>query len=285
MMPPRNDIKVLMYHRITDDRRIAASAKDWCVGSSAFRRHLELLDWLGFTAITFNDYRLHLAGELNLPKKPVILSFDDGYEDTFEIAFPLLEEFGMKGVVFVLGDRTIASNAWDLPEGLANIRLMSDKQILEMHSAGHEIGSHSMSHPRLTQLPRSSAWDEISRSRILLEMLLNAPIKSFAYPYGLVNQTLKNMVADAGYSLACSTYTGPGKFGVDLFELRRMSVTGSVRSFGFCIRMLTPYTRYEWLKRKVKQLLVSPFRAVRNHEPAPDPGLDRPIDIAPKELS
>jgi peptidoglycan/xylan/chitin deacetylase (PgdA/CDA1 family) len=285
MTPARNDIKVLMYHRVTDDPCIAPLAMDWCVRTSAFRKQLELLDRLGFTSITFNDYRLHLAGELNLPKKPVILSFDDGYEDTFEIAFPLMEEFGMKGVVFVLGDRTISHNMWDLPDGLAKIRLMSDKQILEMHTAGHEIGSHSMSHARLTQLPRSSAWDEISRSRMLLEMLLNAPIKTFAYPYGLVNQTLKNMVADAGYSLACSTYTGPGKFGVDPFELRRMTVTGSVNSIGFSFRMLTPYTRYEWLKRKVKNLLVSPLRAGRTPVPAPDAGVDRPVDIAPKELS
>jgi peptidoglycan/xylan/chitin deacetylase (PgdA/CDA1 family) len=282
-MVPKNDIKVLMYHRITDDQRIGDGAEDWCVRSAEFRRQLELLDWLGFTAITFNDYRLHLAGELNLPKRPVILTFDDGYEDTFETAFPLLEEFGMKAVVFVLGDRTIARNAWDELEGLVNTPLMTDKQILELHSAGHEIGSHSMSHARLPLLPRSSAWDEISRSRILLEMLLNAPIKTFAYPFGLVNQTLKSMVADAGYSLACSTYTGPGKFGVDPFELRRMTVTGSLRSFGFCFRMLTPYTRYRWLKRKVRHLLMSPLSAARTHEPVPDPGVDRTVDIAPKK--
>ncbi len=286
LMAARNGIKVLMYHRITDHVVVTNGARDFCVRAKSFRRQLELLEWLGFTPITFNDYRLVLDGELNLPKKPVILTFDDGYVDTFEIAFPLLEEFGMKGVVFALGDRSISHNVWDAHDGLANTRLMTDQQILEMHAAGHEIGSHSMSHPKLTLLPREKAWEEISRSRMLLEMLLNAPVRSFSYPYGLVNEMLKNMVADAGYSLACGVYTGPARFGLDPFELRRIAVPGSLNSVGFGVRMLAPYSRYQWLRRKAKDVLMSPstFGQSRGHAISL-PEINKTNDIALKDLS
>ena len=95
-------VKVLMYHRVVEDKAI--SDAHWsCVYVEDFRRQLELLDRWGFTAITFEDYRLFQSGELNLPKKPVILTFDDGYLDTYTVVFPVLQEYGVKAVVFVLG--------------------------------------------------------------------------------------------------------------------------------------------------------------------------------------
>src|SRR3990172_10485191 len=92
-------IKILMYHRIVDDKE--ANSKHWtCIHVREFRRQLESLERWGFTAITFDDYRLYLQGELNLPRKPVVLTFDDAYLDTYENAFPLLQEYGMRAVIF-----------------------------------------------------------------------------------------------------------------------------------------------------------------------------------------
>src|ERR1043165_973668 len=87
-------IKVLMYHRITDSVELARS--NWtCVHVDDFRRQLMLLNKWGFSAITFEDYRLFCKGEIALPKRPVIITFDDGYLDTSALAFPILQEFGM----------------------------------------------------------------------------------------------------------------------------------------------------------------------------------------------
>src|ERR1051325_2195833 len=100
------NIKVFMYHRIVDDARLSDS--QWtCLHIKDFRKHLELIDRWGFTTVTFNDYRLFLMGELNLPKKPIILTFDDGYLETYRLAYPALQEFGMKAVVFVIADQSI----------------------------------------------------------------------------------------------------------------------------------------------------------------------------------
>jgi peptidoglycan/xylan/chitin deacetylase (PgdA/CDA1 family) len=243
-------VKVLIYHRVVDDEALSL-AHPWCIHARDYRRHLELLDEWGYTGITFEDYRLFLQGELNLPKKPVIITFDDGYLDTYQIAYPLLQEYGMKAVVFVLGDRSITSNAFDARrQGFLPAGLMDGYHILELHESGFEIGAHSMTHAVLTKLPGEKAWEEISNARIALEILLNSPVRSFAYPYGIVNQTVKEMVARAGYDIACGVFSGPATFGLDAYDIRRIPVLNSTRSFGFTLRMLMPFQHLEWLRWK-----------------------------------
>jgi peptidoglycan/xylan/chitin deacetylase (PgdA/CDA1 family) len=249
-------IKVLMYHRIVESESLSHSYPDLCTHVSEFRSHLTWLEKWGFTPITFEDYHLCKTGELWLPKKPVILTFDDGYVDTFNNAFPLLREFGMKAVLFVMGNRLLRTNAWDQPAGLPLAELISDQQILELHTAGFEIGSHSMNHVRLSDIPRDQAWEEISRSRMVLEILLNAPVRSFAFPYGQVDEATKRMVYDAGYAVGCATYSGPPAFCTDPFEIRRLIVPGFTNMFQFGITMLTPYEYYRWLVWKVKTFMM-----------------------------
>ena len=250
-------IKILMYHRIVDDAALSHRFPQICVHVREFRRHLTLLERWGYTAVTFVDYQLFMEGELNLPKKPVILTFDDGYADAFAHAVPLLQEFGLRAVFFVLADPKIRTNIWDEKDGLPSTPLMNEKQILELHEAGFEIGSHSLSHATLTSASREQAWDEISRSRMLLEILLNASVKSFAFPYGLANLTTRKMVKDAGYTIGCATYAGQPRFGTDQFDLHRILVPGSSDTVGFAVRVLAPFEYYTWLRQKTKLLLFA----------------------------
>jgi peptidoglycan/xylan/chitin deacetylase (PgdA/CDA1 family) len=244
-----NSIRVLMYHRVIEDRDICA--KYWtCVHVDDFRRQLEFLDRWGFTAITFEDYRLYQQGKLNLPRRPLIITFDDGYADTELYAYPVMREFGMKGVVFILGDRSINTNYWDRPHGLPTAPLMEADQVIKLHNAGFEIGAHSMSHPKLTLMSDELAWDEIHQSKIQIETLLNSPIRCFSYPYGLVNESIKQMVSAAGYSVACSVFSGPATFAVEHFEIRRIAILNRTSPIGFAARMLTPFHRYEWVRWK-----------------------------------
>src|SRR5512137_113288 len=113
-------IRVLLYHHISVAKS-THKTPGMMVQADSFRRHLELLDRWGYTAITFDDVRLHLAGELNLPNRPVIITFDGGYADVYDTAFPLLQEYGMKAVVFVIGDQLIRENIWDKNSGLPSL--------------------------------------------------------------------------------------------------------------------------------------------------------------------
>ncbi len=249
-------IKILAYHRIVKDDIVHPQYRAFATNVDVFRNHLRMLDRNGFTTITLLDYHLFLKGELNLPKKPIIITFDDGYEDTHRVAFPVLREYSMKAVVFVVADPKIRFNYWDKCEGHPPAQLMTHEQILDLHAAGFEIGSHSLTHPRLTEIGRDEAWDEISRSRICLEILLNAPVHSFAYPYGLLNGELKELVCQAGYAFGCGIYTGPARFGADPYNFRRIEPTSGSGSFPFWARISLPYEKVAWTRWQLKRLLT-----------------------------
>jgi peptidoglycan/xylan/chitin deacetylase (PgdA/CDA1 family) len=247
-----SDLKVLMYHHIVNDRRVARD--HWsCVHVDRFRKHLEWLERCGFTTITLDDYRLAMNGSLTLPKKPIILTFDDGYHNVYRYAFPVLQEFGMKAVVFVLGDRNRKTNDWRYEEPVTP--LLEGRQILEMHLAGFEIGSHSLTHSKLTEVSPEETWNEIYYSRMILESLLNAPVRSFSYPYGLLNNPIKKMVADAGYLTGCGVYTGPPDFYTDQYDIRRITIYNRTGVMGMLLRTCTPYQHFDWIKMKTKQRL------------------------------
>ncbi|HEY6193299.1 MAG TPA: polysaccharide deacetylase family protein [Bacteroidota bacterium] len=268
-------IKVLMYHRIVEEKSLSEAY--WtCVHVREFQKQLELLDRWGFTPITFNDYSLFLQGELNLPRKPVILTFDDGYRDTYDVALPLLQEFGAKAVVFVLGYQGAATNFWDRSESLPEVALMDRRQIVELHQAGFEIGSHSLNHTKLTALTDYDAWQEISRSRILLEILLNSPVRSFSYPYGSLNPYVKEMVEHAGYDIACGVSTGPANFGEDPYEIRRITILNTTTTSGFALRLLTPFQYYGWARWKAGCVLYG-----RQHDNGAGPGKDATAETEP----
>jgi len=260
-LPVGRNIRVLLYHRILP---AGAAPGEGSKGVTAdrFREHLHLLDRWGFTPITFQDYQLITDGALTAPRKPIILTFDDGYEDTYSIAVPILQEFGMKAVMFVLGGSGVVRNAWDDGLGIPSAGLMSERNILELHALGFEIGSHSLTHPRLPLLDKGDAWNEISQSRIRLEIMLNAEVRTFAYPYGLVNDTLKAMVRAAGYRFACSAWTGPQHFTGDPFEIKRIEVSPDGGPGEFALKVMGPYTIYHALRQKAKT-------AVRRAAPAP----------------
>ncbi|MEW5798542.1 MAG: polysaccharide deacetylase family protein [Bacteroidota bacterium] len=270
------DIKILMFHRVVTNESLALK-HPFCLHVSEFRRHIEWLDQHGFVPITLEDYRLYYDGQLDLPRKPIILTFDDGYLDTYEVAFPVLSEFGMKGVVFVLGDRSVKNNTWDWKYNGSPAPLMENHHLLEMSEAGIEIGAHSMTHAKLTMLDERTAWNEISRSRILLEIVLNKPVLSFSYPYGFVNESVKRMVSDAGFTHACSVWSGPLLFGKDNFELRRIPVLNSSTTISLAVKLSAPFQYYSWLRSKFKNMIVT---GSGSHSGTPLPKTLEPVAAA-----
>jgi peptidoglycan/xylan/chitin deacetylase (PgdA/CDA1 family) len=245
--------RVLLYHRIVPGRGERSEAHK-AISEAQFREHLTLLDRWGYTPITFKDFDLISEGELPPPRRPIILTFDDGYKDTYEVAFPILQEFGMRAVIFGLGDRTISTNRWDESLPLPRAELIKPNQLLELHQAGFEIGSHTMTHPNLTLLPREQAWDEILLSRMRLEIILSASVDTFAYPYGLLTDDLKKLVREAGYKFACSVWSGPKSFAVDPYEISRIEVTRLTGLPEFALKVIGPYPTYHWLREKARSL-------------------------------
>ncbi len=250
-LPP---IKVLMYHRIVEDS-LLLHAYSWCVMQSQFRRQLLFLKRWGFTAINFEDLAGFRQGTRPLPRRPVILTFDDGYDGVFHHALPVMRESQARGTAFVLGDRTIRTNQWDEPAGFEGASLMDNEKILELRQSGFEIGSHSMSHPDLTRVKISRAWDEIVRSKDAIEELVGTPVISFAYPFGASSRDVEELVMKAGYLFGCGVYSGPPKFSLDDYNIRRIPVTKNTNIFDFAMKILTPYEYYQWLRWEAGEFL------------------------------
>lgn len=249
------NVKVLMYHRVTADDNCPQDYY-WSVTQSQLRKQLWLLQKWGYTCISFEDHSLSLKGKLTLPRKPVILTFDDGYSDVYQYALPVLREFGVRATVFAIGDRSIRTNSWDNPRKYSVVSLLDDDMLKGLHSAGIEIGSHSMTHADLTRMGRDTVMDEIAESKASLENLLKTQVITFAYPYGATTPEIEQLVQSAGYEYGCGSYSGPPAFSANLFNIRRTLITRRTDIAGFSFRLLGIYPHYRWMVWNLRKALT-----------------------------
>ncbi|MBA2451828.1 MAG: polysaccharide deacetylase family protein [Chloroflexia bacterium] len=181
------NLPVLMYHQLGEpESRYQISM--W--------RFAEQLDWLqvnGYTTITLTEAYNALLGFTALPDKPVVVTFDDGYTSHWDAA-AALDRRGMRGVFFIT---------------LGQPR-MADWQIKDISDRGHEIGSHTISHPDLTSLSAEQLAYELEASRSELRAITQHPIDFFAYPYGASNERVVVAVQAAGYRGAVAAWGGTG---------------------------------------------------------------------------
>jgi len=244
-------IKILMYHRVLPEKP-AKNTRWHYVTVTEFRRQLELIDKLGFTPITFADYQLSIEGKLTLPAKPIMITFDDGYVDTLEHAVPVLLEYHMRAVVFVMGNRSLKSAIWDQTGDSDYCPLMTDEQIRTVQQLGFEIGAHSLNHFELTRLTDFDTLVEVSNSKLAIERMLNTRIQTFSYPYGSVDERVKKVVADSGFRFACGVYSGSSYFSQTSMDFRRIAVNQHTSRLKFLMTLLLPYQHLEWLYNQVK---------------------------------
>ncbi|MFN1835770.1 polysaccharide deacetylase family protein [Balneola sp. MJW-20] len=248
------DIKVLMYHRILSENEY--DNKHWTgVHVNHFEEHLKVLELFGFTPITFTDLRFFLTKDLELPRKPVIITFDDGYKDYYDLAHPLLMQYGMRAVVFAIGDRKIRENIWDDENIIERAPLMTDEELISIFDDGVEIGAHSYSHKPLTKITPAELEAEIFECKDSLEELLETDIHTFCYPYGLDNEEVQSVVKKSGFTFGCSVYNGPLQFGDSLFCIHRVTIKNGMGALGFALRILTPYEYLELGGSKVKKMI------------------------------
>lgn len=240
-------IPILMYHRV-----VAAPPQSkhgiW-VTTKEFRSQLAALKRRGFTPITFADLEAVRVGEKRLEGKPLLLTFDDGYEDNYTHAFPLLKEFSFRAVVYLVTDKKRRTNFWDAEE--AQVPLLNEKQIREMVRAGIEFGSHTTTHPHLTKLSQEKITSEIAQSKRRTEELSGTPALSFAYPYGEFNEETKEAARQTGFTFAVVGDAGPFALWEDLLAIRRITMFPGTSSFNFWKKTQPWYTRYKaWKKLK-----------------------------------
>jgi peptidoglycan/xylan/chitin deacetylase (PgdA/CDA1 family) len=193
-------IPVLVYHSIRPHTKGESKAQDiYDVTPELLESELVYIRDHGYTTITFADVIANFDDNTSLPKKPVILSFDDGWRNQYEHAFPLLKKYGMKGTFFIFTNPLMHHNP----------RWVSWGEVREMDKAGMEIAGHTHTHPFLTKLTTDVELDkEIGASKKFIEEEIGHPITVFAYPFGEKNPQVEHAVKRAGYVLARTIVSG-----------------------------------------------------------------------------
>lgn len=243
-------IPVLMYHKVPD-KPIDTQHRIF-VTRSNFEKHLRFFKLRSLTSITFKEYLAFANGDKPLkefPRKPIILTFDDGYADNYRNMLPLAQKYGFKGVLFLLGDFSVTANFWDAGEDTETNRLMNFEQKMAFVEKGWEIGAHTLTHSDLTKLNHDQIMYEITESRVQLEQALQTKVISFAYPFGTCDDRVKNIVKEAGFEFGISTDSGGLTIEDDRFEVFRVNMFPEENLVQLYKKTSRWYRAYYWRKR------------------------------------
>jgi peptidoglycan/xylan/chitin deacetylase (PgdA/CDA1 family) len=224
-----------MYHQVGDFRRPASHKACFC-DTGRFRSQMRFLARTGFRVIGLDQALAGLFYGAPLPRRPVVLTFDDGTQDFHDHALPILRALGYPATVFpvtgLLGRQADFVTYRPVP------RLMSAATLRAVHDAGVRVGSHTVSHPRLTQLGPDAVTRELADSKAVLEDLLGAPVDHFCYPKGDYDERVRDQVRDAGYRSALTTVRGAANTAANPFEIPRKAVSFGDNLIGYAWKLL-----------------------------------------------
>ena len=221
-------VPILMYHHIALPPPDAdAVRRDLSLPPEVFEQQLQYLVEQSYTSITLSDLIHHLARSAPLPPKPIILTFDDGYRDTYTEAFPLLQRYNTTGTFFLI--------TGFIDQGEPDY--LSWAQVKEMHRAGMQFGSHTYTHPDLRDKPVEYLVWQILGSKEAIELRIREPVRFFSYPSGRYDQQTIDILRSAHFWGAVTSHQGMEQSSEHPFELRRIRVRGDETLASFAAKL------------------------------------------------
>jgi peptidoglycan/xylan/chitin deacetylase (PgdA/CDA1 family) len=205
-----------MYHDISPAQSVVS------VTGQVFSAQLTWLKEQNFQVLPLSEAARRIRDQEKMPARTVVITFDDGLASVYQVAFPILKEHGFPATVFVVSGSVGQTNSWPgQPKGIPALPMMTWAQVQEMDRHGIEIGSHTVTHPRLERLSPAQQEIEIQSSKECLEDKLGHPIESFAFPYGSWDQTSLAMIRHH-HSCACTTVLAQADLSSDPFLIPRI---------------------------------------------------------------
>ena len=201
-------IPILMYHYIKEyNNKSDPIGVNLSVSPANFDRQMSEVVKSGYTPILFQDLLQYTQNGTSLPPKPIIISFDDGYDNHYSAALPILQKYNLKGSFAIITGF------------VGNQFYMSWDQIKSLKSAGNEIVSHTVSHFNLAKLNSQRLSFELAESKKTLDHMLNQDTKTLIYPSGQYNQSVIDTARQQGYLLARTTLPGSQVNSSNIMEL------------------------------------------------------------------
>ncbi|NMN99839.1 polysaccharide deacetylase family protein [Gordonia sp. TBRC 11910] len=251
---PGGQVPVLMYHAVADEP--SAATRRLSVTPRALDEQVTFLAESGYTGMTFSELARAFATGAPLPPRPVVFTFDDGYADFAESAWPILRRNDFPATVFVTTGWV--ADAGPDASGKPLGPMLTWAQVRSLAAAGVEIGAHSHSHPELDQCPAVDLADELHVGRTLLEDCIGAPVRAFAYPFGYSSPRVRLAVRAAGYRCAAAVANVWANPAGDLFRVPRLTIRRHTDAAEFAT-IMTGSERIFWTDR----MLTTGWAAVR----------------------
>jgi peptidoglycan/xylan/chitin deacetylase (PgdA/CDA1 family) len=245
-------LPVLMYHHVGPRR--PGTLPNLTIAPEQFTRQMDWLARHGYQSITPEDWLQWVRNGKRLPQKPVMITFDDGYADLAEHAFPVLEKHGFRSIVFLVTGCIGGTNRWDSQISTHSHRLLEAGQIREWMRRGVQFGSHSRSHADLTRADIDLESEVHGSYEDLRELLGEAP-SAFCYPYGRSNEAVREHVS-RHYAVAFTVKEGLNSLTTDVLGLRRTMIKAHESLSGFAQRTRLGKNQREYIYQKLAALFA-----------------------------
>ncbi len=230
-------VPILMYHEVTP--RPAPNFGKYCVSPAAFAAHMRWLSLSGYVPVGLDELVAARRGQGRLPRRAVVITFDDGFRDCAQYAAPILQTYGFTATFFLVAGLMGASSAWLLPKRGVELAIMDWPTARRLEAYGMRCGAHSLRHPDLVELDAAACRAELADSKCRLEDELGHTVTHLAYPHGSYNEAVRAVAAECGYQTACSVRIGLSSDDDDLMALHRVPINGNESFLDFVSRLLT----------------------------------------------
>lgn len=225
-------ISIFMYHQVGRFGRVRTHRASYCdVGR--FRAQMRALKRLRIPVITMSQAVRALRGQVPMPDRAVVLTFDDGCRNFREYALPILQEYGYPATVYAIAGMVGGQADWLAESGHPTPPLMTWPELRDIHRQGVEIGSHSLNHIRLADRDAATQLREMTDSKARLQDQLGAKVAHVCYPYGAHNQDTLHAAAQAGYDTGVTCQRGAATPSFDPLALPRKAVSYGDNTLGF----------------------------------------------------
>ena len=210
-MPTPEGFPILEYHMVTKEPP-APESEVYNVPPEEFSAQLDYLQKNGYTTMTLQDFMRAKHGKSQLPAKPIVITFDDGYANLYGEMLPILEAHGMTAVVYVITNE------------LGKDGYLTLEQVKDMQRRGIEIGSHTADHLSLAMLSGDFLLNQVRNSKLFLEWKGLSTIYSFSYPNGDYNESIIELLRRENYLTAVTGDAGLNTLETNQYELRRVHI-------------------------------------------------------------
>lgn len=220
-----------MYHSISEHVGNEKHNK-WRVKPNDFEKQMHWFYKNNWKSFTISE----LVKLDEIPEKSFVITFDDGYEDNYLNAFPILKKYNFKATIYLVPNQK--TNYWEEKNTSVLSNLLNEKQILEMQNSGLiEFGSHTLSHVNLSTINDEQLLNELKKSKEEVEKITNQECEAFAYPYGKFDDKIVQAVKNVGYKNATVVKRGLFEQNDDVFTIKRVGILGTESFVDFLLKV------------------------------------------------